>query len=310
MDGFGEKIIQRLHEEKLLMTISDLYTLKNHYATLITLDRLGKKVVDKLLERVELSKSMPLGKFIEAISIKNTGQGTAKRLLRYYDDIDQIMNATYEDFLKIEDIGGVVARSLVDYFKQNRAFIETMKSHGINLKGEPKARPTQGGLAGMKICLTGTLSRPRKEYEDLISAVGGEFVEEVTKTTNLLVTNDPNSGSSKLKNAAKYGTKIVNEENLMTLLKGNNTMKAETKKATGGVAGLKICITGTLSKPRKDYEKAIAAAGGEAVDEVTKTTNILVTNDPNAGSSKLKNAAKHGTKIMSEADLVKLLGIK
>jgi DNA ligase (NAD+) len=310
MDGFGEKIIQRFYDEKLLMNIADLYTLKNHYATLITLDRLGKKVVDKLLERVELSKSMPLGKFIEAISIKNTGQGTAKRLLRYYDDIDQIMNATYEDLLKIEDIGGVVARSLVDYFKQNRSFIETLRKHGVNLKSEPKNRPISGGLAGMKICITGTLSRPRKEYEDLISAVGGEFVEEVTKTTNLLVTNDPNSGSSKLKNAAKYGTKIVNEENLMTLLKGNNTMKAETKKATGGVAGLKICITGTLSKPRKDYEKAIAAAGGEAVDEVTKTTNILVTNDPNAGSSKLKNAAKHGTKIMSEADLVKLLGIK
>jgi NAD-dependent DNA ligase len=83
-------------------------------------------------------------------------------------------------------------------------------------------------------------------------------------------------------------------------------MKKESVKVSG-VSGLKICITGALSKPRKEYEKSIIAAGGETVDDVTSKTNILVTNDPSAGSSKLKSAAKHGTKIISEADLEKLL---
>jgi DNA ligase (NAD+) len=307
MDGFGDKIVERLYEEKVLTKIADLYTLKNHYDKLITLDRLGKKVVDKLLDKVESSKTMPLQKFLEAISIKNAGQGTAKRLLRYYNHLDQIMKATYEDLLKIEDIGDVVARNIVDYFKQNRSFIEALRGHGVNFKGDDSMEASsEGPLSGMNICMTGTLSKPRKEFESLIIQAGGQLTEDVTKNTNILVTNEPNSGSSKLKNALKYQTKIVNEATLMTLMKGIKPMGKTTTSAS--VKGLKICITGALSKPRKEYEKAILAAGGELAEDVTKNTNILVTNDPNAGSSKLKNAAKHGTKVISEADLTKLLG--
>jgi NAD-dependent DNA ligase len=165
---------------------------------------------------------------------------------------------------------------------------------------------SEGPLSGMNICITGTLSKPRKEFESLIIQAGGQLTEDVTKNTNILVTNEPNSGSSKLKNAMKYQTKIVNEAALMTLMKGIKPMGKTTTSAS--VKGLKICITGALSKPRKEYEKAILAAGGELAEDVTKNTNILVTNDPNAGSSKLKNAAKHGTKVISEAELTKLLG--
>jgi DNA ligase (NAD+) len=306
MDGFGDKIVERLYEEKVLTKIADLYTLKHHYDKLITLDRLGKKVVDKLLDKVESSKTMPLQKFLEAISIKNAGQGTAKRLLRYFNHLDQIMNASYEDLLKIEDIGDVVARNIVDYFKQNRSFIETLRGYGVKFKGDDSmAASSEGPLSSMNICMTGTLSKPRKEFESLIIQAGGQVTEDVTKNTNILVTNEPNSGSSKLKNAMKYQTKIVNEAALMTLMKGIKPMGKPTTSAS--VKGLKICITGALSKPRKDYEKAILAAGGELAEDVTKNTNILVTNDPHAGSSKLKNAAKHGTKVISEADLIKLL---
>lgn len=308
MDGFGDKIVERLYEEKLLLSIADLYTLKDHYETLTKLERLGKKVVDKLLQRVEASKSMPLQKLLEAISIKNAGQGTAKRLLRYYNHLDQIMSASYEDLIKIEDIGEIVAKNIVDYFQQNRAFIEKLRLHGVNFGSHQPTKPessTKGLLLGKKICITGVLSKPRKEFESLIIQAGGELTDDVTKNTDLLVTNDPNSGSSKLKNAAKYQITIVNEETLMGLLKGNENMATNN-----GVKGLKICITGALSKPRKEYEKAIIAAGGELADDVTKNTNILVTNDPNAGSSKLKNAAKHGTKVISEEELNTLLDTK
>ena len=307
MDGFGDKIVQRLYDEKVLHTFADLYTLKDHYKKLIELDRLGKKVVDKLLLKVEESKSVPFIKFLEAISIKNAGQGTAKRLLRYYTNIDQIMDASLEDLLNIEDIGEVVANNIVDFFKVNRPLIEKLRSYGLNLKTEAKTKSmNKGGMEGQKVCITGTLSLPRKDYEVLIRSEGGECVDEVTKTTTLLVTNDPSSGSSKLKQAAKYGTPIVSEADLNILLKGNQKiMNQETKKT--GVAGLKICITGTLSKPRKDYEKAIVNAGGECADDVTKNTSILVTNDSNSGSSKLKNASKHGVKVISELDLIALL---
>ncbi len=218
IEGLGEKIVQRLYEEKLLQSIPDLYTLKHHYAKLIQLDRFGKKVVDKILERIEQSKTMPLQKFLEALSIKNAGQGMAKRLLRYYSDIDQIMQAKVADLLRIEDVGDVVATSIVDYFTQNRAMIETLRGLGLKLQSDIKPNLNNSKLLGLKICITGTLSRPRKEFESMLIQAGGELVDEVTKTTNLLVTNDPNSGSSKLKNAMKYATKIMSEAELLKLL--------------------------------------------------------------------------------------------
>jgi NAD-dependent DNA ligase len=89
-------------------------------------------------------------------------------------------------------------------------------------------------------------------------------------------------------------------------------MFADVKSTSskGPLSGLKICITGTLSRPRKEYESLIVQAGGTPVDDVSKTTNILVTNDPNAGSSKLKNAVKFSVRIISEVELKNLLTIR
>ena len=218
MEGFGEKIVQRLYDEKLLQTIPDLYVLKHHYDRLIQMDRLGKKVVDKLLEHVEQSKLMPLAKLLEALSIKNAGQGTIKKLLRYYASIEEIMQATVADLIRVEDIGDIVAQSIVGYFKQKKQMIETLQNLGLTMKSDVTTIQLNSKLNGMKICITGTLSRPRKDFETMIAEAGGELVDDVTKSTSLLVTNDPNSGSSKLKLATKHGIKVISEAELFTML--------------------------------------------------------------------------------------------
>ncbi len=218
MDGFGEKIVQRLYEEKLLTSIPELYTLNQHYERLIQLDRLGQKLVDKLLEKVEQSKTKPLHKVLEALSIRDAGQVTARKIADHFKSIEAMMNATVEELQRIEDVGEVVAHSVVEYFKSHRPFIEKLQSYGVSMKAEVKTSVNQGPLVGLKICITGSLSRARKEYEDLILKNGGTPVDDVSKTTSILVTNDPNAGSSKLKNASKFGTKVINEAELRKLL--------------------------------------------------------------------------------------------
>jgi DNA ligase (NAD+) len=218
MDGFGEKIVQRLYEEKLLTSISDLYHLKHHYERLIQLDRMGQKIVDKLLDKVEQSKTKPLHKVLEALSIRDAGQVTARKIADHFKSIEAIMNATFEELQRIEDVGEVVANSVVEYFKTHRPFIKQLQAYGVSMKADIKTNSKNGPLVGLKICITGSLSRPRKEYEDLIVQAGGTPVDDVSKTTSMLVTNDPNAGSSKLKNAMKFGTKVISEVELMKWL--------------------------------------------------------------------------------------------
>jgi DNA ligase (NAD+) len=221
MEGFGEKIVQRLYEEKLLTSIPQLYELKNHYDRLIQLDRLGKKIVDKLLDKVEQSKTKPLHKILEALSIREAGQVTAKKIADHFQSIDAIMQAKVEDFLRIEDVGDIVASSVVSYFQTHSILIQELRAHDVSMLPAVKSTPSKGPLSGLKICITGTLSRPRKEYETLIVQAGGTPVDDVSKTTNILVTNDPNAGSSKLKNAVKFSVRIISEvelKNLLTIL--------------------------------------------------------------------------------------------
>lgn len=218
IEGLGEKLVERLYQAQLLKAIPDIYTLKDHYQTLLQMERLGEKSIDKLLENIERSKAMPLEKVIEALSIKNAGISTAKKLMKRFHSIDALLGATRDELLKVEDIGDIVAESLIQYFQKNRSMIERLRSLGVAMKREEKAQNALSPLAGQIICITGELSRPRKEYEQQIETLGGTFVDDVTKSTTILVTNDPNAGSNKLKKAQKFGTKIMSEKDLVALL--------------------------------------------------------------------------------------------
>jgi len=179
---------------------------------------MGEKLIDRLLKNIEDSKRQSLEKFLTAISIRNAGKGTARRLLKHYSDIDDIMNATKEDLMKVEDIGEIVAESIVNYFKTNRTFIEEMRTIGINMKGKKKEERQMEGISGKSFCITGALSMVRSEYESLISIAGGKNVGEVTSKTDYLVTNDQVTMTSKLTKAKKLGTKIISEIDLKKML--------------------------------------------------------------------------------------------
>jgi DNA ligase (NAD+) len=219
IDGFAEIIVEKLYDANLLRSIEDLYSLKDKKSEMQELDRMGKKLVEKLVDNIENSKNQSFEKFLAAISIKNAGKGTAKRLLKKFNNIDDIMEATKEELMQIDDIGDIVAQNIIEYFKENKNFIERMKSYGVNMEKEKsESKMISNLLDGKAFCITGALSRVRSEVEALIEALGGKNVSGVTKKTDYLVTNDQETQTSKLLKAKELGVKIISEHELLEML--------------------------------------------------------------------------------------------
>lgn len=216
IETLNEKTIEQLADADLIHnSFVDLYGLQKE--DLLKLERFGNKKADNLLNAIEASKERPLEAFLYALGIRLSGKGTAERLLRYYDNIDQIANASVEDLMKIEDIGPYVAQSIFDYFNDdnNLAMIEQLKNIGINMTHE---RQEQAGnsLDGLTFVLTGKISAPRKEVEALIKQHGGKTSSSVSAKTSYLVAGE--AAGSKLTKAESIGVKIITEEELYSMM--------------------------------------------------------------------------------------------
>jgi DNA ligase (NAD+) len=220
IDGFGEIVVGKMYDAGALRSIEDLYWLQSKRLVISEIDRMSVSTAFKLEENVEKSKNQSFEKFLTAISIKNAGKGTAKRLLKKFNDIDEIMGATKEDLMQIEDIGEIVAQNIVDYFEENKEFIERLRKHGVNMKKENTEKTTVNILNGKSICITGALSTVRSEIEAMIESLGGNNVSSVTKKTDYLVTNDQKTQTSKLIKAKELGVKIISEPELIKILTG------------------------------------------------------------------------------------------
>jgi DNA ligase (NAD+) len=218
IDGFGEIVVGKMYDAGVLKSIEDLYSLQSRKLAISEIDRMSADTASKLSDNVEKSKSQPLEKLLAAISIRNAGEGTAKRLVKHYSDIDEIMKATALDLTNIEDIGEIVASSIVEFFKKNKALVENLKRNGVNMKQPKKTGTTANLLNGKSFCITGALSRLRSDYEKEIDERGGKNASGVSKATDYLVTNDQTTQTSKLVKARELGVKIISEAELTKML--------------------------------------------------------------------------------------------
>ena len=221
IDTFSEKTAEQLFHEGLLRRIEDLYTLKED--DLVHLERFGERKAQKLIKAIETSKKRPLDAFLFGLGIRHSGKGTVERLLRYYDSIEDISKASIEELAQIEDIGGVVAESIHYYFKnpQNQAMIEELQHLGVEMKKAKNKEPAGTTFEGKVFVVTGTLSKPRKEFEAKIKSEGGIVSGSVTTKTNyVLYGEDAGSKKSKAEELQKKGNAIVllNEEEFNSLL--------------------------------------------------------------------------------------------
>ena len=160
IDGLGEKIMEDFFNFSFIRTIPDIYLLQTHREDLTRLEGYGEKSVTKLLEAIEKSKSNSLEKLLFGLGIPHVGSKTAKIIASHYHNIDNIMKATLEDLSSINDIGEIIAKSIVDYFQKedNKIIIERLKQYGINMNYLGQKIIKDETFYGKTFVLTGTMT--------------------------------------------------------------------------------------------------------------------------------------------------------
>jgi DNA ligase (NAD+) len=215
VEGLGEKLVDQLVERGLVRDLADLYRLDE--ATLVGLERMGKKSAENLLAQLERSKHTTLPRFLVALGIRQVGEATATALALHFGTLDALMRASTEELTAVRDVGPEVAAMIHQFFaeKQNRGVIRKLLDAGV----EPAAvRAVQGELSGKKFVLTGglaTMTRP--EAQRRIEALGGRVVSSVSAETDYVVVGeDP---GSKLAKAKKLGVTTLDEAAFRTLVR-------------------------------------------------------------------------------------------
>jgi DNA ligase (NAD+) len=214
IDGLGESIIEKLIDNALIKDSADLYYLKQE--DLVNIDKMGERSAEKLIKAIEDSKHPTLMSFIFALGIPNCGEGTSKALAKKYERIGNLVKTTYEDLVQIGDIGDVVAQSIVDWFKNpnNIDLLKRFQAAGITFKEEVKRSDK---LAGKSFCITGTLSRPRGDFEKMIEENGGKASGSVSKKTDYLLAGS--DAGSKMEKAKELGVCIITEDEFEGMIK-------------------------------------------------------------------------------------------
>lgn len=217
IDGVGEKLVDQLVTTGLIKTVADIYRLK--LDDLVQLERMGEKSAKNLISAIEASKSTTLEKFLYALGIREVGEATARSLAQNFGSLDVLEKVTKEDLLSVNDIGDVVADSILHFFAEpeNRQVIEELKTLGVHWNEQVGSSKPDGLLKDKTWVLTGTLpTLSRNEASDLIRSLGGKVSSSVSKKTDYVLAGE-NAGS-KLEKAQSLGITILNEGQFKQLL--------------------------------------------------------------------------------------------
>lgn len=217
IEGLGEKLVDQLVEANLVHTLSDIYSLD--LPTLSNLERMAEKSAQNILDALEHSKQTTLARFIYALGMRNVGEATAKDLAKHFGKLSALLNATTEELLSVNDVGPVVAESIINFLgeQHNQQVIAALLAAGITWPETEGKQVATGQLVGKTFVLTGTLPNlSRDEAKEKIEAVGGKVSGSVSKKTDYVVAGV--DAGSKLDKAQELGIHILDEAGLMALL--------------------------------------------------------------------------------------------
>lgn len=216
IEGFSEKTAEQLFEKLNIKSISDLYRIKKE--ELLTLEKFGDKKAQNLIDAIEKSKNCQLDSFIFALGIPNVGKKTAGDLAKKFKSLENIQNADYEDLLSVQDIGDIVAESIIEFFSQDN--IKESIKELLELGVIPAFNETEikyNPFIGKTVVITGTLSNfSRIEIKQKFEALGAKVSGSVSRKTDyVLVGSEP---GSKYDKAVELGVKILSEEEFLKML--------------------------------------------------------------------------------------------
>jgi len=219
IENLGTETIEQLYKAKLIQNYADLYTLTKE--KLLPLERMAEKSAQNILDGIEKSKHVDFEKVLFGIGIKHVGETIAKKLVKNFSSIDELKNANFEELCQIEDIGGKIAESILDFFQkdENILLIKRLKDYGIKLKKEERLTDNINNiLNGKTFLFTGRLSLfSRDEAEEMVEKNGGKNISAVSKNLNYLIVGE--KAGSKLKKAQSLGNiEILNEQEFLDML--------------------------------------------------------------------------------------------
>jgi DNA ligase (NAD+) len=220
IEGGGEVLVRQLVQTSLVRDVAELYSLK--LSDVAGLERMGEKSARNLLDGIEASKQRDMWRVLYGLGILHVGAGVAKALGRGFATLDDVFAASVDQLTECEDVGEVIAQSVVQWHgdPRNRRLIEGLRKAGLNFKSalyQPRA--AAGPLAGKTFVLTGTLpTLKREEAAAKIEAAGGKVSGSVSKKTDYVVAGA--DAGSKLDKAQKLGVKIIGEAELLRLCAG------------------------------------------------------------------------------------------
>ncbi|MFA6391821.1 MAG: NAD-dependent DNA ligase LigA [Patescibacteria group bacterium] len=215
IEGLGPKIIDSLFENNLIKNVVDIFDLT--FDELKSLERFAEKSAENTIKAINNSKNITLARFIYALGIRHIGEETAIDLADSFGNIDKLKKVNQDDLSNIHDIGGVMADSIVKYFKDqnNLDIINGLLERGVKLINPVSRKHT--AITGKSFVVTGTLnSLSREEIKEKIRVAGGKVSSSVSKQTDYLIYGD-NPGS-KYEKAKKLGITAVSEPEFLAML--------------------------------------------------------------------------------------------
>ncbi len=216
IEGLGPKVIDLLIQAGLVGDYADLYGLNT--GDLVPLERMGKKSAENLVENIQNSKDRPLSRLYYGLGIRHVGGRSAEILAARFNSLDELIKAETAELEAINEIGPVMAKSIHDFFREekNLNVISKLKAAGVKTSEERKTPETPQSLAGKTFVFTGAISLPRAEAEDMVKSRGGKVTSSVSKKTDYVVAGaDP---GSKYDKARELGVEIISETQFKKML--------------------------------------------------------------------------------------------
>lgn len=217
IDGMGDAIVKALVENNLVKSVADIYTLKAEQ--IASLERLGEKSAENLINAIEKSKSRPLDKVIFALGIRNIGQASAKLLCEKFPSIEKIMSATAEEIEEIDGFGKVMSENVAKAFSEQhrKDLISRLLELGVKMEYQT-TQTNDNRFEGMTFVLTGTLETlKRDEAKKIIESFGGKVSGSVSKKTTFVVAGE--EAGSKLEKAQSLGVNVLSETEFLEKIK-------------------------------------------------------------------------------------------
>ncbi|MGB9028825.1 MAG: NAD-dependent DNA ligase LigA [Acidobacteriaceae bacterium] len=216
IEGLGDALVAQLLDRGLVRSIADLYSLTAEQ--LLSLERVGQKSADNLLEEIARSKNAGLARVLYGLGIRFVGERTAQLLADEFGSVEALMNATPEELERVNEVGPRVSEAIREFFdeKKNRDLVHKLEKAGLTFTAEKRKKTSQ--LEGLTFVLTGTLPNlSREDAKAKIESAGGRVSGSVSKKTNYVVAGE--DAGSKLDKARELGVKVIDEAALEELLR-------------------------------------------------------------------------------------------